>query len=353
MTHLELLIPFALPQEMASDLLRQLQTPALASLLGRSKKTGTRKLEDFSRGLPHEYRLAQALQLTKADDPDNSPPLAACALQQAGLNTQSGTWFLLNPVHMHIARDHLILTDLRQLPITDAESRALFATAQSLLEEEGRQLHYCSAHTWLLQADAWAGLQTATPDAACGHNVDIWLPKGEAERAWRKLLNEIQMAWHIHPVNETRAEAGQPAINALWLWGAAPGNLSSLSQEGSHTPTVFHDAAIGPITHLLPGPPVACAQEALQIFAGSGAVVSGWLDSLSGPALASDWGTWLQHMQALEQNWFAPLQSALREGRLEQLSLTLTNSHALRTFSSNRHSHRKFWKSPSLSNLAP
>ncbi len=355
MNHLELLIPFGLPVDMADDLLRQLQAPALASLLGRSKKTASKHWEAFSRALPHEHRLASALQLQTPDNIDASPAFAETALQQHDQQADSGIWFLLNPVHMHIARDHLILTDMRQLSISEEESRALFVTAQELLEETGRTLHYCTAKTWLLQTDAWTGLQTATPDAACGHNVDIWLPKGEAERSWRKLLNEVQMAWHIHPVNEAREASGNAAVNALWLWGAATldPHISS-TREDSEPIRFFHDAnETGPLAQLLPHSPIATAEDALQHFADENTAVIGLLDDLSGPALASDWGVWLERMQALEQNWFAPLQLAVREGRLEQLCLTLTHSHSLRTFTFNRHSHRKFWKTPSLAGLAP
>lgn len=355
MNHLELLIPFGLPVDMADDLLRQLQAPALASLLGRSNKTVPKHWEAFSRALPHEHHLANALQLRTPDSIDASPAFAATAWQQYEQQADSGTWFLLNPVHMHIARDHLILTDMRQLSMSEEESRALFVTAQELIEEAGRTLHYCTPKTWLMRADAWAGLQTATPDAACGHNVDIWLPKGEAERHWRKLLNEVQMAWHIHPVNAAREARGAAAVNALWLWGAATlDSHDSRLQTNCARLRFFHDAnETGPMAQLLPHSPIATAGEALQRFTDKNATVIGLLDDLSGPALASDWGVWLERMQTLEQNWFAPIQSALREGHLDRLSLTLSHSHSLRTFTCTRHSHRKFWKRPSLAGLAP
>lgn len=358
MTHLELLIPFGLPVEMADDLLRQLHAPALASLIGRASKTGAPALDAFSRALPHEYRLAQAWQLPHADKVEGSLGLAAKALQRHDPAADAGTWFLLNPVHMHIARDHLILTDMRRLSMTAEESRALFATARELLEEAGRTLHYCTAHAWLLRADEWAGLHTATPDAACGHNVDIWLPKGEAERSWRKLLNEIQMAWHIHPVNAAREARGESTINALWLWGGTTLDpLAPPARESDDALRFFQSAhaeqAPGPLAQLLPEPAFSSAEEALPRFAGAEATVMGLLDDLSAPALASDWGVWLERMQALEQNWFAPLHAAVRAGRLAQLSLTLTHSHGLRTFTFKRNSLRKFWKTPSLTGLAP
>ena len=42
--------------------------------------------------------------------------------------------------------------------------------------------------------------------------------EGIAKR-WRKLQNEIQMLWHIGPVNEERGQRGMPSINSIWISG--------------------------------------------------------------------------------------------------------------------------------------
>jgi hypothetical protein len=54
-------------------------------------------------------------------------------------------------------------------------------------------------------------------------------------KRWRKLQNEIQMLWHIDPVNETRALSGLPSINSLWISGI--GKLTDL-----HAPEVIQNA---------------------------------------------------------------------------------------------------------------
>jgi hypothetical protein len=50
-----------------------------------------------------------------------------------------------------------------------------------------------------------------------------WWPQEDSLREWRRLLNEIQMVWHEHPVNLARAERGEVPINSLWLFGGAKG----------------------------------------------------------------------------------------------------------------------------------
>src|SRR5690606_12665127 len=113
-----------------------------------------------------------------------------------------------------------------QLQLAEDEAQALFESALSVCEESGKSLLYGDAHTWFLRADDWQDLHTSTPDAACGHNIDIWMPKGQNERDWRRLQNEIQMHWHAHAINEQRAERGLKPVNSVWLWGGTAAGAS-------------------------------------------------------------------------------------------------------------------------------
>jgi hypothetical protein len=325
MSHFEILLPFALPDpQMAPDLLRQLQAPALEMLLARSKQPVYREFDPFSRMLPHEAWLHGG----SADAP-TSPPLASAVMQKLGVGPEPGIWFIVQPVHIHIARDHLVLTDMRRCPLSEAESQALFAVAQPHFEQAGKTLRYGDAKTWFARADDWSKLQTSTPDAASGHNIDIWMPKGEGERAWRKLQNEVQMEWHEHVVNETRASLRLQPINSLWIWGA--------SNEKQATTRAIADANITAASWL-----ASNSSQRLML-----------LDDLSEAALAEDWGSWLDYMQALDKNWFTPLLDALRAGKAKQLKITVSNTTQLREFEITNMALRKFWVKPSLARLAP
>jgi hypothetical protein len=347
MKQLDLFLPFALPpEEMARDLLRELKTPALAMLLGRSRRTGHHSTDVFSRALPHEIRLAQSLGLSDRGI-ETSPALAAASMRRFGLQADEGNWFLVQPVHLHIARDHLVLTDPRQLALSDEEARALFATVQPLFEEYGHALLYGDAGTWFLRADAWAELRTATPDAASGHNVDIWMPKGPHERDWRRLQNEVQMHWHTHAVNEAREMSGRKTINSLWLWGGAPStasadaDITSFIVSGNANPLAF--AA----KHVVRA---ACANDIINAAPQHGVLL---LDELTGLALANAWAEWLAAFQHYETTWFAPLLEALQNGRLERLDIVLSHDRTLSSYAVSKSSLRKFWRKPSLAHLAP
>jgi hypothetical protein len=182
MPHPTLIIPFALaPTEHAKDLLATLQAPSLAQLLSHASAARHDAFEPYAPLLPHEQWLIGSQQ-------DNSPAIAHVLKHQLGLTIEPGYWFVLEPAHFHVTRDHLVLTDRRQLTLDDATSRTLFDAAHPLFEELGYTLRYGDAHHWLLRADAWSALRTCSPDAACGHNIDVWLPRGPGERDWRRLL---------------------------------------------------------------------------------------------------------------------------------------------------------------------
>lgn len=327
MSHLELIIPFGIPPaSLAKDLLKELHTPALAKLLACAGKPTVQEIDEFSRALSHEYWLAGQFPPEKSA---NSPANSWDLMQSASQTVSSGYWFLLQPVHIHIARDHLVLTDQRRLHIDEKDARTLFAVAAESCAEMGLTLLYGDAHTWFLRADAWSDLQTATVDAACGHNIDIWMPKGEFERVWRKLQNEIQMLWFTSDVNARREMQGKKAINSVWISRGANAPDSARKQHlAVHDLTDFtsnYSAASSPQTILL--------------------------DHLSEAALNNDWSLWLEQMQALEQNCFVPLLASLKNKQISSLDMLMGDAHKLATFKLNAWSIRKFWLRPSLNHL--
>ena len=340
MTHFDLLVPFGLPPpELAKDLLRGLDAPALAMLVSRARSRRDQESDPFARALPHESWLAAHLGLAGQAVPDSSPPLAAAAMRAFGLVADGGTWFLLNPVHLHIARDHLVLTDQRRLDLAESEARLLFKEAREVFGEAGHALLYGDPRNWFLRADQWDSLSTATLDAACGRNIDIWMPRGPGERDWRRLQNALQMAWHAHPVNEEREARGAPRVNSAWISGGAPATQEA---PGDAAKRAALERFIARREGSLPGP------------AGMGLGASPEIvDNLLAPALAGDWGAWLQAMQALEQACFAPLLEALKTGRIDSLSMILTHGTHLSEFLSTKRSMGKFWVKPALSRLIP
>jgi hypothetical protein len=349
MKQLDLLLPFALPPaELAADLLKAIDAPALAMMIGRGRMGTRRNFDAFSRSLPHEIWLAERFGLDTGADIDSSPKVAAAAMKSFGIEADAGHWFILHPVHIHIARDHLVLTDMRRLALTDIESRLLFEEALPSVREAGLELRYGDAQSWFLRADAWGGLQTATPDAAGGHNVDIWMPRGEGERAWRKLQNEIQMQWHTHAVNAARETTGRLTVNSLWLWGGA--SAAPASAQISHDLTLGLPGWAGMLARS--GDNAARAGNLDAVLSSSATRILAGIDTLIEPAFAEDWGSWIASLHAIETDWFAPLLAALKSGKIDHLRLIVSHNTDLIEFSIDRTALRKFWASPSLRRIA-
>ena len=166
-------------------------------------------------GLPQEHFLlgdslpiAPVLLLGQSDLPLNPNDVIAC----------------LQPVHFHATRDHLILMAQNQIDLTENESTKLLQTALPFIEEDfGGKVLFQDQRDWFISAGPFASLATHSIDQAHGRNIDWWMPRDTNEagiaKLWRKLQNEIQMLWHIDPVNEERQQRGYPSINSLWISG--------------------------------------------------------------------------------------------------------------------------------------
>jgi hypothetical protein len=385
MAQLTVVLPFALPApEFAHELARSLNAPALAALLSRTSSHRVVPYAHGARALPHEMWLARELGLEQF----GQPAFAAAAMRGFGLDPLDGTWFIINPSHIEIARSHLMMPDLRQLPLADAESRALFDAARPYFEESGHALAYGDARTWFMRADQWAGLDTATPDTAVGMNLTDFMPTGAHALAYRKLQNEIQMLWYTHPVNAARETRRQPPINAFWPWSAAttansksviPASNVIPARAGTHadSPKPIDQQAVN-LNNVIPahagthaeppkhgtGPTITTFDTPSWLTALGTKALASPADTLTAPgdqllicgnvaspAISADWSGWLTEMQRLETELFAPTLAALAAGRIKQVKLVLSNRTAHAEFTTSAMAQRKFWRRPTLERL--
>jgi len=325
-------IPFALPPaELAADIARALQVPSLAALLSRNNLHERRRFDSDARVLPHENWLAPG---------SDGAPLAAAVMNGFGTPPQDGYWFIVHPVHIQLARNHLTMADPRNLGLNEADSRALFELAKPFFDD----LRYGDANTWFMRADGWSELDTASLDAAIGTNLADWMPTGPNALGFKKLQNEVQMLWHENPVNEAREARRLPPVNSFWMWGGAPAS-------GATAPAapLLVSSAPGWLTAL--GTPELRDGDVARLQATPGERKTAVLGHLLPHGLAGDWSAWLMEMQRLEQEWFTPLLAALREGRIGELKLVLTDRDGVTTFRTTKMVLRQFWRQQNLKNL--
>jgi hypothetical protein len=382
------LLPFALPSaKQGSAVLPARATPALDLLIRHATVLERTAGEDFQRSLSHESWMASRYGLVSPHT-DGDLPLAPYMLLADGLQTHYAPgdqrWACVQPVHIQVTHDQLLLIDPEHLDLKETEAAALLAHVRPLIEELGITLVAPTPLRWYLSGEALGELSGASPLRAVGRSIDIWLPhtavrkdalknapkappggrpsagstapggvgSGGRSRPWMKLQNEIQMAWHEHPVNEAREGRRQLPVNAVWLHGQ--GMLAPVTRPFS---TVFSGAAAsrglalaaGAAVHDLP----ARFDEAWRTLESDSTrgtpgtaprVALMELNALSSPFISEDWGSWLMALADIDTHWLAPALTALRNGTLSQIRCTLCSDTGAVTLSLSAFDLKKFWR---------
>ena len=276
-----------------------------------------------TRGLPHErFLLGDAVP---------TAPFELLGLQGGAIDPNT-VFACIQPVHLHATRDHLVLMHPDHIPLTADESAALLEEAKPLLQDEFKaEIIAADPCHWFINPAHFASLATHSVDQAHGRNIDWWLPRDTTElgaaRAWRKLQNEIQMLWHISPINEARQASGLPAINSIWISGI--GSIDDLQ-----TPNEIQVAS-----NIITDHPVLKGIAHHLTIPCSGAVTA---DTLIGGF------AWLKDPSAI---WLM-LQSTLMDETLDELELIDFPNGIVRRRTIQKSNIKKgswaFWRAPTL-----
>jgi hypothetical protein len=174
----------------------------------------------------------------------------------------------------------------------------------------------------------------------CGKEISRYLPTGARQVFWRRLLTELQMLLHQSPINQQRAQQGSRVFNSVWLWGE--GELPRVNCN--YFQGVWSDAALvqGLARHT--NTPCWPKPADLSQLCGTLSTQPGHylvvFDELCRSLLGLDVMAWQQQLQRLEEDWFAPLITALKENHLDAAILYV----GTRALSVTRQGLRKFWR---------
>ncbi|MGH7058092.1 MAG: hypothetical protein ACRESR_02420 [Gammaproteobacteria bacterium] len=173
----------------------------------------------LSRAVEQAIAAEDTLGLAAAALGIEPPPAAALTRIADGLEAGNRNWLLAEPVVLLPDRDALALLPLTAAPLDREEEDALAEAARAhfgdaLTLERGRSGRWYAAIETVDQA-------TGVPlREAIGRAVEPASLAGGADAArLRAFLNELQMLWYAHPVNEARRADGRPEASSLWLWG--------------------------------------------------------------------------------------------------------------------------------------
>jgi len=146
--------------------------------------------------------------------------LAAAALSWCGEGgaLRPGTWMQIDLVHFAAGLNdvHFMLPD----DVSNEDVRSLMNALQPLLSLSGFELHCSAVGHWYLWCEAVIEVQTRSLRIGMTTNQYDVLPTGKDSAQLRRLLTEMQMLLHQHPLNQKRERNGLPTLNAAWLSGA-------------------------------------------------------------------------------------------------------------------------------------
>ncbi len=269
--------------------------------------------------------------------------IPVAALRRLGENEASetdGYWLCADPVNLYFAQEHLLLSDATDLGITQDEADALIASLNDFFENEEDDFIRFEAGTparWYLCLKTPVGaIGFSLLHDVIGRPIARYMPEGEQARRWRRILNEIQMLLHNHPVNAAREQMGRPLINSVWFWGQ--GGNAEATRPSAPVRTVLADDAftrgLARAAGLTPGTPDHLPQRDSLIV----------LNEMRHAAVHMDENAWRNALLGLESRWFAPLLTALKTRHCATLRISAPADRCTLTWEIRTCDLWKFWQ---------
>jgi hypothetical protein len=239
-----------------------------------------------------------------------------------------GCWMVATPVHLLAGLEHLHL-DPAGLPVLSGQNwQELSSDFNHVFADSGYRLEFDGEVALLDLGEALEAV-THDPQPLAGRDAAAWMPSGPGGGRLRRLMTEIQMWLHDHPVNAARSRRGVAPVNCLWLWG---GGGETLWPQTQLPGLASNDPFLRKLWQTA-GAPCAVPPSSLAAWlAMPRPIVSLELASIDpDPGIA---------LQRLEQAWFRPLEEALAEGTISRARLHLGAVVA----TLHRHDRWRFWR---------
>jgi hypothetical protein len=226
-------------------------------------------------------------------------PVASILALAAG-HAPDPHWYVATPLHLVAGMNHVRVHPAGPLSLSPQERSALARRHASDFAGSGTELVATPGGLLFRAPAGLAAAVTHDPEPYTGRDVAGALPSGPGAAALRGLMAEREM-W-LHQLAE--AEPGLRAPNALWLWGAAVGEVPAfLRRPAASADEPFLAACLA----LAAGAPADQATE-LRVYRVA--------------ALGSDGDAFA----AAEATYFAPLLKAIARGEWRSVELWYAGS---------------------------
>ncbi|MCC7198340.1 MAG: hypothetical protein IT483_02390 [Gammaproteobacteria bacterium] len=234
---------------------------------------------------------------------------------------REGHWLLATPVHLMAGLERVHLHPEGALALDAGERAALERSFTASFGEAGMRLEFDERGECYIEMPHGIDATTRDPAEATGRIVDEYMPTGADAGLLKRLMTEIQMWLHVQPLNAAREAAGRLTVNALWLWGAAPGE-----------PAVTLPASL-PVLWSTDAYLVGLWRAAGEAVQGPGEAVSLWLGRGARRTAATlslaTMGMTAAGLPGTDRDWFEALLQAFAMRRLDEVELWITGRAVL------------------------
>jgi hypothetical protein len=236
---------------------------------------------------------------------------------------------------------------MRSVHLDHAGLLQVDATTQSQIVESFTQdfahtpfkLTALPSGSFLMSGTPAPNVKTYDPARYLGSTIEGTTPTGAA--SLQRLVAELEMWLHEHPINQARARVRQRSISTLWLWGGGVPLTQSTMQppQGEVKQALFgDDPYLDGLIALDVAKRVKNAELAqlIEMNADRAAAV---LEAYRLPENSSI-STPLQALEDIDRRWLAPALKALGQRRIERLHI-IANDRCVTMSSPDR---LKFWR---------
>lgn len=231
-----------------------------------------------------------------------------------------------DPIHLRVDRDSATLIPAQMLKLDDGEADALLDSINDFLKPDSLQLSRTKSGQWLMRGRDGSELSSYPPSFLAHRNASAFLSDDQASGSWRRLMTELQMLLHAHPVNTAREQQGRMTVNSVWFWGGAA--LQTGQPAAATAPLSMRLFADDSFTVSLAGHLGLECQPLTAFDPGSDHAHSLIVDTrLTQAMLTGDEAKMDEAEYRIVNQWIAPLQARIEAG--ENIALDIHNEDGL------------------------
>ncbi len=292
-------------------LLPQLAIPNLTKLLSRAtKKFIPFAVSDFiyANNISGDYDLAKNY---------------AKKLQIIGFQS----YLLIEPTHLRIDRDRLLISEAELLQLNDSEVDLLINELNQHFVDD-LEIFKIYNELWLVgfKRQLSNDLISYPICDIVGENINDFLPMGSNRLFLHKLMNEMQMLLFNLTLNHQREQEGLLTVNSVWIWNKSlvnlPFNVDVVLSTNPKYGNTFDNF------------------EQIKYSKTSMA----FIDSLYYSACYQDHYSWIKQINLLEQQLFTMILNDYNKSQIQEINFYIPTATKCIYFSLNKYNKWKLWR---------